>query len=210
VKRKTAATNQATDAIPLYNSIFDNPDFRDIYGSDTPWPLANYPDAVTLARLVAQPRFHGKSDKEAIKAALSLLHDCQTAILVDRANWRRVEGGICYIKSVRLPKKWPATFDDFCKLIVRARDTKENWHRLREYCKEQETVLRSMGRTTRECRADALFEDWKGVTFENAHQWFHSAAGYLGWWERSLRDNRRRAGAIRQQRHRQKKKKKTV
>ncbi|HEY3862043.1 MAG TPA: hypothetical protein VGO59_09160 [Verrucomicrobiae bacterium] len=90
-------------------------------------------DAVALAHLVAQSRFTTLPNKEAIDAALHLLHDCQSSLEKSARPQSKAEIASKEFEKPPMPEKFPATLDDFYRLIVKGKKKADNQPRFRKF-----------------------------------------------------------------------------
>jgi hypothetical protein len=165
------------------------------YDPNAPTALENPPDATALAHLVAQSRFGRMSNQEAISAALRLLHECQTALKNDRFYWCSLEKIFAEYDGIPQPPQFPASFDDFCRLIVHAKDEAENTRRVRHYvnnCAERMTGAFFVSNP--EKWADDHFAELRQKGFINRADWYLATIGYRAWWKEKCAEDKRRGG----------------
>jgi len=92
------------------------------------------PAALALASLAAQSRFAGLPEKHAVSAALALYREAQR-----RVEDERELADLCVayyvapLAKLRMPKVWPASFNDFLKRAVQGKDRGERLHRFRDF-----------------------------------------------------------------------------
>lgn len=113
--------------------------------TDTPQPPPSTPDASTLAHLAAQPRFAPLPPKQAVADALELLKQSQTVLDLDDNKRRCCDDALKRYQAIPQPNQWPATLNDFYRLIVRAKDETECQPRFKRFLryrveKEQQEI----------------------------------------------------------------------
>jgi hypothetical protein len=97
-------------------------------------PVPPLPAALALASLAAQSRFAGLPEKHAVSAALALYREAQR-----RVEDERELADLCVayyvapLAKLRMPKVWPASFNDFLKRAVQGKDRGERLHRFRDF-----------------------------------------------------------------------------
>src|SRR5260221_14748593 len=79
------------------------------------------PDAATLAKLAAQPRFTNLTADEAARKALELWSTCH-ALLSDQSAGSMADRIRRIRSNLQQPEKWPASLDDFYRFVVKAKD----------------------------------------------------------------------------------------
>jgi hypothetical protein len=97
-------------------------------------PDVPLPDANTLSILAAQVRFNSTHQFEAVRNALALWREAQSLIESQREFVAlRYEGYIAPLLKIRRPRKWPASFAEFLRLVVQGKDEGEQLNRFRRY-----------------------------------------------------------------------------
>jgi len=133
------------------------------------------PDASTLASLAAQARV---SPEQALKLWLG----SQRLLEREEAARNRIKQARASQDSIPQPGQWPASLDDFYRIIVRAKDRAESQPRFKRYLRTS-------------CKnAESAFLDFKEVGFTARAVWNAHAAAYRTWWEQEKHATRQRAG----------------
>lgn len=119
--------------------------------TDIPHPLPSTPEAATLARLAAQPRFANMTPEQAPAAALELWKQSQTVLDLDDNKRRCCDDAHKRYQAIPQPNQWPATLNDFYHLIVRAKDKTECQPRFKRFLrymveKEQQEIRQKIER----------------------------------------------------------------
>ncbi len=103
--------------------------------------MVQQPTADVLAGLAAQARFAMLDSMAAAQAALALWRDAATTL----AGAQR-QADLCHatyvtpLAGLRQPEKWPATFDEFLKFVVRGKDAGEQLARFRQFLRMKVTA----------------------------------------------------------------------
>jgi len=173
-------------------------------------PKVELPDANTLALLAAQTRFHGKEDKSAVSSALALWREAKWQIDHERKLAELIYEENAPLKTVRRPKQWPATFQDFLRLVVKGKDEGEQLNRFRRYKLFQLRVanmIRSGGNRNEEIpvgnASEEELREIENIIARCRHDtyskiiWDNNVRFYLKWWTLEKKDVKRRAGKAR-------------
>lgn len=114
---------------------------------------------------------------EAVQHALALWHEAGETLEAVANN------------GVPLPPKFPATLDDFLRIVVAARTPADATKRLRDfYTEEHARPLIFRGEVSNEDfeqagkKASYEIQGWKDGGFRDAKQWRSLASRYLLWW----------------------------
>jgi hypothetical protein len=135
------------------------------------------PDASTLAGLAAQA---GVSPEQALKLWLG----SQRLLKREEAARNRIKEARARQDSIPQPGQWPASLDDFYRIIVRAKDRTESQPRFKRYL-----------RTSSE-NAESSFLGFKEVGFTARTVWNAHAAAYRTWWEQKKHAPRQGTGRV--------------
>jgi len=167
------------------------------------WRKLTTPDTATLVYLAAQARFANLAPDEAVIAADKLWREadrsvrCQEALdLID--EWKCKEES-----AIQQPKHWPATLDDFYRLIVYARDKTENQPRFKlyrlHYWRKVLANIKHPPMTEQEELDWSEFDlkRFKRDGFPTEEKWTQEAKEYRRWWMRENTESKRRAGKAR-------------
>lgn len=168
------------------------------------------PDANALALLAAQARFQGKEDKSAVSAALALWGEAKWRIDHERKLAELTYQEYAPLKNIKQPKQWPATFQDFLRLVVKGKDEGEQLHRFRRYKLFQIRVANMMrsGRNRNEeipvgnaseeelREIENIIASCRSDTYSK-NAWNSNVLFYLKWWASEKKDVKRRAGKAR-------------
>jgi len=124
------------------------------------------PDASTLASLAAQAKV---SPEQALKLWLG----SQRLLKREEAARNRIKEARARQDSIPQPGQWPASLDDFYRIIVRAKDRTESQPRFKRY-------LRTSSKN-----AESAFLGFKEAGFTSRAVWNAHAAAYKTWWEQA-------------------------
>jgi len=163
--------------------------------------LPNWEELARLAAAVSQGM--KKKPVEAVAYALELYHETQIALeraaieaggIPDSGSLdldltiEKIETMQRYEKTVPLPTKFPATLDDFFRLIVKARTVADATKRLRDflcysYFKSGNTQKNDAGAYAANQIQKMKDGDKNGGYFAQ-QQWRSFAGHYMDWWKR--------------------------
>jgi hypothetical protein len=174
-------------------------------------PEIELPDANVLSMLAAQNRFNGKEDKPAIAAALALWREAKWRVDHERKLAELTyQEYVAPLKQIRQPKRWPATFTDFLRMVLGGKDEGVQLNRFRRYKLFQLRVANMMksGRTNDEeipagnASEEELHELEKIIAscrgdIYSKNVWNNNVRFYLKWWTMEKQDVKRRAGKAR-------------
>jgi hypothetical protein len=130
-------------------------------------------DAVTLAKLAAEK---GISLTEALK----FLQESEAVLKTTTERQNRLQEARARLAAIPQPPQWPASLDEFYRLIVKAKDRTNCQPRFKRY-------LRAQGH-------EAAFKGFKEAGFPLPSIWNMHAQAYAEWWKEEKHTTKQLAG----------------
>lgn len=176
--------------------------------------LPNYEELARLAATVSQGM--KKRPAEAVAYALALYRESQIALkhaaieqggVADSTGsdidmtLRRIHDMERYKKTVPKADKFPATLDDFFRVIVKARTEADNIKRLRDFLRSESQEAAEAAKIDLETyvanQIHKIKEEDKTGGFFSEHHWEEFGGHYLDWWKQQKSIKARKSASLR-------------
>jgi hypothetical protein len=156
------------------------------------------PSTETLALLAAQARFAALSQNAAVSEAIHLWDEAD-ALVMRREQAELGYQWLCEHKTP-MPKQFPASLEDFFKLIVRGKTPSSSQTRFKDFLDDKLSKLYAEQRLT-DFEVKGKSHDYylrsKRTGFPDETSWLVYAGDYSRWWDAKTHAAKVRAGQAR-------------
>jgi hypothetical protein len=148
------------------------------------------PTQFELAMLAATVTREGKEPLAAVDYAWNLWCTSGEVIQRDGSTAALILERACNDEAVRkswrdegvMPKKFPATLNDFLRIIVRAKTPADSMKRLRDFFRHEQAENPDLYRDPADRIAEMKARDQDGGYFADFNTWRSLTRIYEGWW----------------------------